>query len=120
MGRRDRRSPGRGQMAVQPGHRRQRFTFTTFDAAPIFRRMGLSVQQLRTGPNPKPRAGTAELTKQEFLERARAALAVLVSSLEYDVQTLVPDARLLKVTLAPFSGAYYQLWIRPKGHEIGL
>jgi len=99
----------------------QRFTFTTFEAAPIFRRMGLSVQQLRTGAEPEAdTAETTDLTKQEFLERARAALAVLVSGMEYDAQTLVPDARLLKVTLAPFSGAYYQLWIRPKGHEFGL
>ena len=99
----------------------QRHTFTTFEAAPIFRRMGISVQQLRAGPESEADAtGTTELTKNEFLERARAALAVLASSLEYDVQTLVPDTRLLKATLAPFSGAYYQLWIRPKGHEVGL
>ena len=32
----------------------QRHTFTTFEAAPIFRRMGISVQQLRAGRNPKP------------------------------------------------------------------
>jgi hypothetical protein len=99
----------------------QRFSFTTFDAAPIFRRMGLSVQQLRSGAESDAGvAETAELTKHEFLERARAAVAVLVSGLEYDVRALVPDARLLKVTLAPFSGAYYQFWIRPKGHEFGL
>jgi hypothetical protein len=97
----------------------QRHTFTTFDAAPLFRRMGLSVQQLRIEPESEA-VETAELTKQKFLERVRAALAVLVSSLEYDVQTLVPNARLLRVTLAPFSGAYYQLWIRPKEHEFGL
>jgi hypothetical protein len=63
---------------------------------------------------------TIGLTKQAFLERARAALAVVVSGLEYNVQTLIPDNRLLKVALAPFAGAYYELWLRPKGHEIGL
>lgn len=99
----------------------QRFAFTTFDAAPIFRRMGLVVQHLPAGPESgNDAAETAELTRHEFLERARATLVVLVSSLEYDVQILVPDARLLKVTLAPFSGAHYHLWIRPKGHEVGL
>ncbi len=98
-----------------------RYTFKTGEVTPIFRRMGLIIRQLRAEPEAEPGGtATAELTKQEFLERGRAALAVLVSGLEYDVQTLVPDARLLKATLAPFPGAYYQLWLRPKGHELGL
>jgi hypothetical protein len=98
-----------------------RFTFTTFEAAPIFRRMGLSVRQLRSEAGPETGAGErSDLPMQEFLERARAALAILLTSLEYEVQTAVPGARLLRATLTPFSGAHYQLWIRPKGHEVGL
>ena len=99
----------------------QRFAFKTGEVTPILKRLGLSVQQVRSGRESD--AATAEesgLTKQAFLGKARAALASLLSNVEYAVQTVVPDGRLLKATLAPFSGAHYQLRLRPNGHEFGL
>ena len=49
-----------------------RFNFTTFEAAPIFRRMGLSVQQLRTGSETEADAVENSRTREARVSGTRS------------------------------------------------
>ena len=99
-----------------------RFNFTTFEAAPIFRRMGLDVRQLRGEAKPESdgAAEQAGLTTQRFLDHTRTSIASLLSNHDYAPQIKIPNRRLVQVSFEQFPGCHFEICIHPGDHEVGL
>ena len=99
-----------------------RSNFSTFEAASIFRRMGLSVRRLGEEAEPESHGSgeEADLTPQRFLEHTRGIIASLLSSHEYAPQARVPNRRLVQVAFEQFSRSHFEICIHPDNHEVGL